>query len=95
MILANVAAAETLERAHIPLVYRVHDEPAMEKVQALREFLATLDIPFGKSGVLKPEAFNRVLARVKVATPSNSSTKSSCARRRRPNIRPRTTAISA
>ena len=65
MILANVAAAETLERARLPLIYRVHDEPAMEKVQALREFLATLDIPFAKGGVLKPEAFNRVLARVK------------------------------
>jgi len=65
MILANVAAAETLERARVPLIYRVHDEPAMEKVQALREFLATLDIPFAKGGVLKPEAFNRILARVK------------------------------
>jgi ribonuclease R len=65
MILANVAAAETLERERIPLIYRVHDEPAMEKVQALREFLATLDIPFAKGGVLKPEAFNRILARVK------------------------------
>ena len=65
MILANVAAAETLERARVPLIYRVHDEPAMEKVQALREFLATLDIPFAKGGVLRPEAFNRILARVK------------------------------
>ena len=27
MILANVAAAETLERARVPLIYRVHDEP--------------------------------------------------------------------
>ena len=65
MILANVAAAETLERARIPLIYRVHDEPGIEKVQALREFLATLDIPFQKGGILKPELFNRVLARVK------------------------------
>jgi ribonuclease R len=65
MILANVAAAETLERARCPLIYRVHDEPAMEKLQALREFLATLDIPFAKGGVLKPEAFNRILSRVK------------------------------
>jgi len=65
MILANVAAAETLERGRCPLVYRVHDEPAMEKVQALREFLATLDISFAKGGVLKPDAFNRILARVK------------------------------
>jgi len=65
MILANVAAAETLERSQIPLIYRVHDEPTMEKVQALREFLATLDIPFAKGGVLRPEAFNRILSRVK------------------------------
>jgi ribonuclease R len=65
MILANVAAAETLERARVPLIYRVHDDPAMEKVQALREFLATLDIPFAKGGVLKAESFNRILARVK------------------------------
>jgi ribonuclease R len=65
MILANVAAAETLERAHVPLIFRVHDEPAMEKVQALREFLATLEIPFAKGGALRPEAFNRILARVK------------------------------
>ena len=65
MILANVAAAETLEKARCPLIYRVHDEPGMEKVNALREFLATLDIPFAKSGALRPEAFNRVLERVK------------------------------
>ena len=65
MILANVAAAETLKRARSPLIYRVHDEPAMEKVQALHEFLATLGMPFAKGGVLKAEAFNRILARVK------------------------------
>jgi ribonuclease R len=65
MILANVAAAETLERAHVPLIYRVHDEPSLEKVQALREFLASIDISLPKSGALKPALFNRILARVK------------------------------
>jgi ribonuclease R len=65
MIMANVAAAETLEKARVPLIYRVHDEPSIEKVNALREFLATLDIPFAKGGVLKAEGFNRVLARAK------------------------------
>ena len=65
MILANVAAAETLEKARVPLIYRVHDEPDMERVNALREFLATLDIPFAKGDVLKAEAFNKILARVK------------------------------
>jgi ribonuclease R len=65
MILANVAAAETLEKARVPLIYRVHDEPTMEKLHALREFLATLDIPFAKGGVVRAAAFNGILARVK------------------------------
>ncbi len=65
MILANVAAAETLERARVPLVYRVHDEPGIEKVNALHEFLETLDIPLAKAGALRPEAFNKILSRVK------------------------------
>ncbi len=65
MILANVAAAETLERAKIPLIYRVHDEPAREKVEALREFLKTLDISLPRGGTLRPDQFNAILARVK------------------------------
>jgi ribonuclease R len=65
MILANVAAAETLERAGVPLIYRVHDEPAVEKLHALREFLATLDISLPKSGAMRPERFNAILSRVK------------------------------
>jgi ribonuclease R len=65
MILANVAAAESCERARVPLIYRVHDEPSPEKINALREFLATLDISLPKGGTLRPDAFNRILARVK------------------------------
>ncbi len=65
MILANVAAAETLEQARTPLIYRVHDDPSVEKLVALREFLATLDISLPKTGALRPEGFNRILARAK------------------------------
>jgi ribonuclease R len=65
MILANVSAAETLERGGIPLIYRVHDEPDVERVNALRELLRTLDISFPKGGPSRPALFNRVLARVK------------------------------
>lgn len=65
MILANVAAAETLERANMPLIYRVHDEPAPEKLSSLREFLATLDISLPKTGALRPAGFNRILDRVR------------------------------
>ena len=65
MILANVAAAEMLEKKSLPLIYRVHDEPTLEKVHALQEFLKTLDLPFARSGALRPSLFNRVLAQVK------------------------------
>lgn len=64
MILANVAAAETLERARRPCMYRVHDQPTKEKLDALRDFLDTLDIRLAKGQVIRPETFNRVLARV-------------------------------
>ena len=65
MILANVAAPETLERARVPLIYRVHDEPSPEKIEGLREFLATLDINLAKGQVMRPADFNKILARVK------------------------------
>jgi ribonuclease R len=65
MILANVAAAETLEKQALPLIYRVHDEPTVEKVHNLREFLRTLDMPFSATGALRPAVFNRILAQVK------------------------------
>jgi ribonuclease R len=65
MILANVAAAETLERARVPLIFRVHDEPAIERVNALREFLQTLDISLPKGGALRADQFNLILNQVK------------------------------
>jgi ribonuclease R len=65
MILANVAAAETCEERRVPLLYRVHDAPALEKLTAVREFLATLDLHLSKGTVLRPADFNRVLERVK------------------------------
>src|SRR3546814_14237910 len=42
MIQANVCAAETLEAKRSPLIYRIHDTPSPEKVQALADFLQTL-----------------------------------------------------
>lgn len=66
MIAANVAAAETLEKAVMGLIYRVHDAPSKEKLHNLREFLSTLDLAVPPQGQLKPEHFNRVLAKAKV-----------------------------
>ena len=95
MILANVAAAETLEKAGSPLIYRAHDEPSLEKMRALGEVLASIGIKLPKAGALKPALFNRILESVAGTEHQPSSTRSCCAPRPRPSTRPRTTAISA
>ena len=96
MILANVAAAETLEKARVPLIYRVHDEPALEKVNALREFLATLDIPFAKGGALRAGSLQpHPRARERPRRRATGQRGGAAHARRRPNTRRRTTAISA
>jgi ribonuclease R len=64
MILANVCAAETLEAAGQPCMYRIHDAPSQEKLEALRGFLDGLAIRFPKGQVVKPANFMTVLKRV-------------------------------
>jgi ribonuclease R len=65
MILANVAAAEALEDKRQQLIYRAHDEPTQEKINALAEFLSTIDMKLTKGQVLKTKQFNGILARAK------------------------------
>jgi len=64
MILANVAAAEELERAESDLIYRVHDEPSLEKMRSLSEVLASIGLKVPTQGALRPELFNRILRSV-------------------------------
>jgi len=93
MILANVAAAETLEKKSLPLIYRVHDEPTVEKVHNLREFLKTLEMPFSATGALRPAVFNRILAQVKGR---DAEPLVKCfVRKPKPNTAPTTSAILA
>ena len=65
MVLANVAAAETLEKAKQPCMYRIHDEPSPEKIESLGEFLASVSIPFAKGQVVRASHFNQILTKVK------------------------------
>jgi len=62
MVLANVAAAEALEKSRTPLIYRVHDTPSKEKLYAFSDFLRTLNISFAKGQVIQPGTFNRILS---------------------------------
>ncbi|WP_299501299.1 ribonuclease R [uncultured Roseobacter sp.] len=61
MVLANVAAAETLIAKKIPLLFRVHEEPSPEKLDALRETAQASGFNLAKGQVLKTAHLNRLL----------------------------------
>jgi len=64
MILANVAAAEELERRRAPCGYRVHAPPAAERLGALRDFLRGLGVALAPGGQVRPRDLDRVLGAV-------------------------------
>ncbi|MGB7407419.1 MAG: ribonuclease R [Pontixanthobacter sp.] len=61
MIVANVAAAQALEKKSAPVVYRVHETPGREKLVALREYLETFGRKLALGQVITPGLFNRML----------------------------------
>jgi ribonuclease R len=65
MIQANVAAAESLEKARMPLLYRVHERPSQEKIAAFADYLRNIGMNFAKGQVVKPGAFNRILGQAR------------------------------
>ena len=64
MVLANVAAAEELERLRQPAQYRVHAPPSDEKLENLRGFLGTLGLGLKSAGELRPADLDAVLQSV-------------------------------
>ncbi|WP_095587688.1 ribonuclease R [Actibacterium ureilyticum] len=61
MILANVAAAEELTKMRRPLLFRVHEEPSPEKLDALREVAQASGFTLAKGQVLKTQHLNSLL----------------------------------
>lgn len=61
MILANVCAAETLEAKRSALLFRVHEEPSQEKLDALRETVETVGLTLAKGQVLHTRHLNTLL----------------------------------
>jgi ribonuclease R len=64
MVLANVAAAEELERLRQPAMYRIHAPPSEEKLASLRDFLHGFDISLPPGDQVHPRDLDRVLRRV-------------------------------
>jgi ribonuclease R len=61
MVLANVAAAETLVARKSPLLFRVHEEPAPEKLDSLREVAEAAGLVLAKGQVLRTAHLNALL----------------------------------
>jgi ribonuclease R len=64
MILANVAAAEALEAKKRPAMYRIHEPPPMDKLEALRQALDGLGYKLAKGEAVRPRHFTGILAKV-------------------------------
>jgi ribonuclease R len=65
MLAANVCAGNFLANRKQPVLYRVHDVPAADKVAALREFLAELGLDLPGGEVPRPKDYARLLERIR------------------------------
>ncbi len=61
MVAANVAAAEALETRRTPLLYRVHEAPAEDRIEALREVAKASGLALAKGQALRTATLNRLL----------------------------------
>ncbi|MBX6722461.1 MAG: RNB domain-containing ribonuclease, partial [Dactylosporangium sp.] len=65
MLAANETVARHFLAANVPLIYRVHESPEEERVQAFQEFLFNFGIPFQPGKDPSPKAFQEVLERIR------------------------------
>jgi ribonuclease R len=65
MLAANVCAGNFIAERQQPVLYRVHDVPAEEKVAALRAFLAELGLGLPGGDVPKPRDYAQLLDKIR------------------------------
>jgi ribonuclease R len=65
MLAANVSAADFLAASEHPALYRVHEGPSPEKLESLREFLASSALSLGGGDEPSPADYARLLERIK------------------------------
>ncbi|MBT9259080.1 MAG: ribonuclease R [Clostridiales bacterium] len=64
MLAANEAVARRLIAHNAPAIFRVHEPPDPEKIQAFQEFLYNFGIPFQPGKEASPKAFQEVLEKI-------------------------------
>ncbi|HUF89771.1 MAG TPA: ribonuclease R, partial [Gemmatimonadota bacterium] len=67
MLLANETVAREASRLEVPFVYRVHDRPAPEKIERIRDFVEALGyrMPKPKQGKVDPRIFAELIEQVR------------------------------
>src|SRR5690606_11939068 len=64
MLLANETIARNASRARLPFIYRVHESPDPDRIEQLREFVATFGYRLGRRPQPTPKDLQRLLANV-------------------------------
>ena len=72
MVLANVCAAETLTSTNTDALYRVHEEPKLERAQTLNETLKSIGLNTPNSKNLKTSDLNKLWTTWRVFPPSST-----------------------
>jgi ribonuclease R len=65
MLAANVCAGQFLMKHEHPALYRVHDVPSVEKVSALRDFLAELGLQLPGGEIPRPKDYAQLLEKIR------------------------------
>lgn len=61
MLLANQCAANLARTSSIPFVYRIHEDPSLEKLADMRDFLTRMNIDYPHFSSVKPAHFAEIL----------------------------------
>ncbi|PID48963.1 MAG: ribonuclease R [Proteobacteria bacterium] len=64
MIIANVCAAHYLKQHQMPALHRVHDQPSIEKLEDVREFLAGVGLSLGGGMEPEPADYARIIEQI-------------------------------
>jgi len=66
MLLANETVAEHFYWMELPFIYRVHEKPALDKIEELKQFLGNFGMVLrGNAAGIHPKAVSRILDEVK------------------------------
>jgi len=65
MLAANVCAAEFLQRHQHPVLFRIHERPIADKLDALRQFFKEVGVQLGGKNKPKANDYTKTLSKIK------------------------------